>query len=34
MGAMQVEPILENLRAILQSRFEEVRSGRFEELEL
>ena len=33
-GAMQVEPILEKLRAILQSRFEEVRSGRFEELEL
>jgi hypothetical protein len=34
MGALQVEPILENLRTMLQSRFEEVRNGRFEELEM
>jgi hypothetical protein len=34
MGTLQVEPILENLRAMLQSRFEELRSGRFEELEM
>lgn len=34
MSALQLEPILENLRVMLQSRFEEVKNGRFEELEV
>lgn len=33
-GTMQVQSILENIRAMLQNQFEEVRNGRFEELEV